>query len=282
MNEEPRDAGALAAIRAEMLAAGGGSKSGFKSGACEGRASVPAGWPQGVPWPRPGRAHQVQGRGARAFAAVLAGLLPPDGAVIWIRPQQARGRLDGFGAAGLFDPERLLIVQTASEEDGLWAMEESLRAGAAGLVALETRRAPDLTAGRRLQLAAEAAASEPAQRPIGLTLVDPDDLEAARAGARGTAAGVVAKGAGGAAETRWRITPIAPEGAAEGGAAVWRWRLEKNKRGVVGAWRVVLRATEIARAARMDASWGAREADATAPDRLALDAAAWRGAVAAA
>lgn len=66
-------------------------------------------------------------------------------------------RIDLYGpglAAWGVDPDRLILVEAAKPADLLWAMEEGLRC--AGLMAVvgEIDRL-DLTAGRRLQLAAE-------------------------------------------------------------------------------------------------------------------------------
>ncbi|MHB1060073.1 MAG: ImuA family protein [Rhodanobacter sp.] len=90
--------------------------------------------------------------------AVLSRLMRPGGAggarpVLWC----AR-HIDLYGpglAAWGIDPGRLILVETAKPADLLWTMEEGLRC--AGLMAVvgEIDRL-DLTAGRRLQLAAEA------------------------------------------------------------------------------------------------------------------------------
>jgi len=61
----------------------------------------------------------------------------------------------GFGLGQIgFDPDRLLLVEAPKARDALWAAEESLRAACAGAVLLDGV-APDLTAQRRLLLAAE-------------------------------------------------------------------------------------------------------------------------------
>jgi protein ImuA len=78
--------------------------------------------------------------------------------VIWIRLAQAtseHGLPYGFGLAQIgFDPDRLLLVEAPNARDALWAAEESLRASCSGAVLLDGV-APDLTAQRRLLLAAE-------------------------------------------------------------------------------------------------------------------------------
>ena len=101
-----------------------------------------------------GRMHEVNGRAAWSFAVLMAGRAK--GAVLWC----ARMRHDhelyppGLNALGC-DPRRLVVAECSSEADALWAAEESLRSGAAGAVVLEGERSLDLTAARRLQLAAE-------------------------------------------------------------------------------------------------------------------------------
>ena len=86
-----------------------------------------------------------------ALAAPLAAAL--DAPLLWAarRPDLYGG---GLAALGL-DPGRLLFVRADGDADVLWAMEEGLRcAGLSGVVGEVAAPAP--TAGRRLQLAAEA------------------------------------------------------------------------------------------------------------------------------
>jgi protein ImuA len=98
-------------------------------------------------------------------------------------------------------------VEARRAFDVLWTAEEGLRSGALGLVVAELSRAPDLTASRRLQLAAEAGGT------TGLFIVP-----------EGTGSN--------AAETRWHASSI------RGRELVWdstpmRWRAIKNKRGTL-------------------------------------------------
>lgn len=97
-----------------------------------------------------------------AFVAGLAGRAQKTRAapVIWIAPRiPGRESLYGPGllAYGL-DPADLIVVRVPSDSDfavtALWAMEEALRAPAVGMVCAEIETL-DLTASRRLQLAAE-------------------------------------------------------------------------------------------------------------------------------
>lgn len=96
---------------------------------------------------------------ALGFAAHLLGRFGrerPAGTILWCR--QPLGVFDAPPYApalsGWFDPARLLMVTTRREEDLFWAMEEGLRTPGIAVVMGETRAA-DLTAGRRLSLAAE-------------------------------------------------------------------------------------------------------------------------------
>ncbi len=93
------------------------------------------------------------------FVARLIGRRPIRGPILWCRPRRAAldaGDPYGPGIAGLgVAPDRLILVEAAKPADLLWAMEEGARTrGLAAVVAEGV--APDLTASRRLQLAAEA------------------------------------------------------------------------------------------------------------------------------
>jgi protein ImuA len=127
----------------------------------------------------------IAGRGVGAgFAASLVGRLAAEGdrrPVLWVA-RQAELYGAGLGRFGLA-PERLLLVGAAHEAEILWAMEEGLRSRAVAAVVGELHTL-DLTAARRLQLAAEAGSG------TGLVL-RPDD----------TTVGT------GAACSRWRVQP---------------------------------------------------------------------------
>ena len=124
--------------------------------ASTGMAAIDAALPGGGL--RLGALHEIlagpdQMAAAEGFAATLVAGLARPGSVLWCRPA---ADLYGHGLARLgLTPERLLLVRAARAASLLWAMEEGLRAG--GLAAV-LGQVPglDLTAGRRLQLAAEA------------------------------------------------------------------------------------------------------------------------------
>ena len=112
----------------------------------------------------------------------------------------------------------MVTVEARRAIDVLWSAEEALRSGAAGFVVAEMSRAADLTASRRLQLAAEAGGC------TGLLLVPDQELRS------------------NAAETRWRAAPAPNAGTALGQDARpsddstrMRLELKKNKRGTTGA-----------------------------------------------
>jgi protein ImuA len=101
------------------------------------------------------------GPAAAGFCAGLAGraLAAQAGGLVWIRLSGA----DGFGAPwppGLaafgVDASRTVFVRVARAGDALWAGEEALRTPGLAAVILEAGAKLDLTAARRLQLAAEA------------------------------------------------------------------------------------------------------------------------------
>ncbi len=159
--------------------------------------------------------HEVAGEepgAGTAFAAhLLARLASESAPAVWI----VRGRdlhAAGLAAYGL-TPDRLIAVRAARDADALWAMEEALRCKRLSAVLGEVAGL-DLTASRRLQLAAESSGV------TGVLLQN-----AAR------------RSAASAAVTRWRIAP-APSQPEEPGVGDPRWRaeLERCRGGRPGAW----------------------------------------------
>lgn len=160
--------------------------------------------------------HEVVGASdgvGTAFAAWLAARRAGiDGIVVWCGAWLPYP--PGLRALGL-DPARLVCVTGRRPEDRLWAMEEGLKSGRpAAVVARLTRL--DLTASRRLQLAAEAGgvtaiALRPPQSRLAPT----------------------------AAATRWLVAP-APSRPTEGyagvGAARWRVDLQRCRGGRPRHW----------------------------------------------
>ncbi|MDO8984877.1 ImuA family protein [Cypionkella sp.] len=151
------------------------------------------------------RVHEAEGRGRRAFALFQAARHP--GPLVWILPSHApelpmlRGLPRGVG-------ERLHLFRPMGETDLLWCIEEALRAVPVSLVIAEPEKPLSLTAGRRLQLAAEAG------RTTGLMLIRQE------AGSNAT-------------ETRWACEPLASQPA---DSTLHQWALNKNKKGTLGRW----------------------------------------------
>ena len=153
----------------------------------------------------PARVHEVQGPGRTVFALYQAMRHP--GPILWVLPPRGAGLPMPWGLPpGV--AERLLILRPRREVDLLWSTEEALREAATGFVIAEPEKPLSLTAGRRLQLAAEAG------RTPGLMLI--------------------AEGAGSnAAETRWHCDLLAAPRA----DSTWhRWSLTKNKSGTMADW----------------------------------------------
>jgi len=144
------------------------------------------------------------------------------GSLLWIaaEPEAWPPGLVRFGIS----PADLVLVQARRPVDGLWAMEECLRCpGVAG--ALLVLAELDLTAARRLQLAAEAGGA------LGLL------LRSDGGGMEGTAGAT-------AALTRWRVDALAGAGGGAHDLGDPRWRLELLRcrgGGRPGAWSVVWR-----------------------------------------
>ncbi len=151
--------------------------------------------------------HQIlaEDESGTAFAALIAGRLAERLArpVLWLTAADDLYP-PGLAAWGLA-PERVILVRAGREADRLWAMEEALRCPDLAVVVAEIG-ALDLTAGRRLQLAAEAG------QVTGLILHPP--------GARAANAGT----------TRWRVA-AAPDDS-------WQLALERCRGGLPQEWRL--------------------------------------------
>lgn len=181
-------------------------------------------WPEGG-LPR-GALHEIAGASpdagsfaaATAFTASLAGRL--NAPVLWC----ARGRElygPGLAAVGL-SAKHLIVAEARSDKDLLAAMEEGLRAGVLAAVVGEVERI-DLTASRRLQLAAEKTGCvalvlrRPGKRP-GKYISDPPITAA----------------------SRWRVGPAPAPGPQDfhqiPAVRAWRLDLIRARCGAHGSW----------------------------------------------
>jgi protein ImuA len=168
------------------------------------------------------RVHEIHAASALDLPSALGFLtavlvsLPVEGPIFIITSAQGLasfGQLHGHGlqAFGL-DPSRITLVEARKETDGFWALEESLRSGAASVVAGLIAQSFDLKKSQRLSLAAREAG-----RP--LLLLRPPKAAVASA-----------------AETRWRIAAAPCHHDSSGALAAWRWRvkLERCRNGSTG------------------------------------------------
>ncbi|MDE2465611.1 MAG: ImuA protein [Alphaproteobacteria bacterium] len=147
-----------------------------------------------------------------ALAAIAAGSRP----LVWVLPRHGDfGQPYGPGmkAFGL-DPGAFVFLRCASTQEQLWALEEVLRAGAVGAVIGTRPAGMDLTASRRLHLAAETGST-----PLFLLRAHQDHEVSA-------------------AVTRWRIQPqrAATDSLGFLGAPRFAVALERVRAGKPGTW----------------------------------------------
>ena len=153
------------------------------------------------------------------FALTAAALRLRPGPAVFVAQRRCLadfGAPYGHGLVQLgLDVGRLLLVETQSDKDALWALEEALRSRARpAMVAGAVERSLDLTARRRLNLAAAPHAT-----PLVL-------LRSSTA--NGTSA----------AATRWRIAsaPAALDGFGAFAHPRWSAELERCRNGRTGKW----------------------------------------------
>jgi protein ImuA len=202
--------------------------------------------------------HEVSGHAADGFAAVVAGRAARGGgSVLWCGAGRGGGGLYPPGLAMLgLDPASLLLVDCRNERELMAVAEEGLRNASLAALLLEIARMPDMTAARRLQLAAEAGGV------LGMLLcpgaMAPDSRVArhrptpppGRPRRTMSLGGRVGERAGAGptkmehippalppspAVSRWRVGP-APAG--PGGGFRWRLELLRCRGGGAGKWMV--------------------------------------------
>jgi protein ImuA len=156
---------------------------------------------------------------AAGFALALAALTrEPHKETLWIATDFGLGEAGALYGPGLdqlgLASARLLTVQVPRPVDALFAMEEALKCRALATVVAELGPAPDLTATRRLALAARQGGG------LGLVLRPRAD------GAPSTAA------------TRWHVAaaPSVPDDFGGLGPTTFALTLTRNRRGPCGAW----------------------------------------------
>lgn len=155
---------------------------------------------------------------ALGFLVALLARAPPSGPLLVVlspRGLARSGKPSGHGLNALgLDPARVLLVETKSETEALWATEEALRSGLPAAVAATLGARLDLKTSQRLQVAAREAG-----RPL-LILRPPAAEEAPTA------------------TTRWRIASAESARDRFGLAEHWRWRatLARCRNGRPGEW----------------------------------------------
>lgn len=176
-----------------------------------------------------GPAAPLQGGAVTGFAVALAArALGGRGQAVWIQSDFAVTEVGALYGPGLdlmgLPMGRLVIVRVPRPRDALWGMEEALKCRAVGAVVAEVaREAADLTATRRLALAAREGGG------FGVILhpnAAPDSQS--RCSHPSTAT------------TRWEVASARSERDRFGGLGPTTFALSlvKNRRGRTGQWRL--------------------------------------------
>lgn len=187
-----------------------------------------------------GRVHELVGearsevRDAAVFGfacALLTRIAPHQTTILWCaRRANVLGgapSVRGLVSLGL-DPGRVVFVDAGDEADRLWAMEEGLSTPGLGAVVaeLDPARRGEVTASRRLQLAAEKS---------GVTGLILRPRLSTQAGACGRVPISV--------ETRWRVAAAPSPFELHDLRPVWDVTLERARRGRPGRWTLAWDAT---------------------------------------
>lgn len=179
------------------------------------------------------RAHELCGPARLSLAVLILGQC--QGTVLWVLPSWLAGKPYACGLSGHLQPERVLLAQARRGEDLQWCAEEALRSGAAPVVVVEMPNLPDLTAVRRLHLAAQVGAEAAANSGAGaapLCLI----LTAGDGGAQGV-------------ESRWHMRAIALASAPAGeGESAWRLERRRARTAPIAAWALTRTSAGVLRA----------------------------------
>jgi len=156
--------------------------------------------------------------GAAAGFALALAALAPEKQVLWIATDFGMLETGALYGPGLdligLDSTRLLVARVARPVDALFAMEEALKCRALSTVVTELSHDVDLTATRRLTLAAREGGA------LGILLRHkPSDAPSA-------------------ARTRWDVSgaPSVPDAFGGLGPVAFRLCLLRNRRGPCGTW----------------------------------------------
>lgn len=176
---------------------------------------------------------------AFGFALAIAARLAHGRAILWVGDEAAMGETGALYAPGIdrhgLSSRRIVAVRANGARDALWALEEAVKSGAVGAAIGEIGRvgsAYDLTASRRLALAARAGATPCLLLLSGLT-GQADALSSAAATRFEVAAAPSRR-----AESTGR-TPLP-------GAPVWRARLAKRRGGAQAGFEEIGRSFRLA------------------------------------
>ncbi|WP_207536671.1 ImuA family protein [Sabulicella rubraurantiaca] len=154
-----------------------------------------------------------------AFSAMVLGR--SGGTVLWISDDLLLAPWPpGLAALGL-TPDRLVLAQASRPMDALWAMEEALRSPAISGVLLLGGAEPDLSAQRRLQLAAAAGGG------VGLILRTEEEPPLAGTASRWRVGGIA--GIGGLADPRWSLELLRVRAGRPAGPWAVTWRASSGE-----------------------------------------------------
>jgi protein ImuA len=174
--------------------------------------------------PKQGRLLEVLAGPGHASTAISFGLAlaghalasaSDDAALLWVREATAAAETGDAYGPGLerlgISPDRLIVVEVRTHMEALRAALEGARNAALSAVVLETSRAVDLTASRRLKLASEKSG-------VAIVLIRLTN-------------GMVPN----AAQARWRVEAVPQaENMRAGSRTVFRLEVLKHSAGITG------------------------------------------------